>query len=192
MNLTRSSPRAGAHPLAFLASAFALGIALWHFAGGDWLTWTACSVAGGCTALYLRERWLAIWFLAIAFAAAGGLAYQGEIRDVDPRRLRTAIDTGLVRSGDPVEIEGSVTAAEPVPDGIFLTVAADRFVYRGEMRKASGNVRMFAAIADEDAAEDYRAMELMPGDKVRTICRLMREDAYLNPGVTPRRELMNR
>ncbi|HSI88499.1 MAG TPA: ComEC/Rec2 family competence protein, partial [Pyrinomonadaceae bacterium] len=50
----------------------------------------------------------------------------------------------------------------------------------------------FASIAGEEAADDYRAINLSPGDEVRTICRLMREDAYLNPGVTLRRELMDR
>ena len=178
--------------MAFLAGAFALGIALSHFAGGSWWGWASSAIAGGSAALILRRRMIATLFLAVAYAGAGGLAYQAEIRDVDPTRLRSKIDSGALRSGDPVEIGGTVTAAEPVPDGIFVSVAAREIVYRGETEEASGTVRMFAAIAGEVTAEDYREMNLMPGDEVRTMCRLMREDAYLNPGVTPRRELMDR
>jgi competence protein ComEC len=192
MNLTRSSPRGGAHPLAFLAGAFALGIVIPHFSGGVWWPWAAGAVAAGCAALALRERRLAAVFLAAAFAGAGGLAYQLEKNDIDPTRVRTAIDSGAVASGDPVEIGGKVIAAEPVPDGIFLTVAAGEIIHRGEARVASGSVRMFAAAPGDEAADDYRAMAIRPGDRIRTICRLLREDAYLNPGVPPRRELMDR
>src|SRR5690606_34202256 len=117
-------------------------------------------------AFIFRERRCAVALLAIAFAGAGAAAYQLEKGDVDPLRLKAQIDSGAIMSGDPVEIEGRVKAVEPIPDGMFMTVAAERAGYRDRFGEATGNVRMVVPVRTAEARADLAALELIPGTRM--------------------------
>lgn len=141
--------------------------------------------------IILLARKLAIVFLAIAFTALGAFYFQIREAATTPDRLKLAYETGQIRSGDPVEVEGVLLGKpEPAINGYFLEMKADRVFYKGEQRRVSGNVRLFAPLRGDEIVTEYGRLELGYGSRVRIACNLRREDAFLNPGVTSRKDLL--
>ncbi|MGH9947665.1 MAG: ComEC/Rec2 family competence protein [Pyrinomonadaceae bacterium] len=189
----KSKPNFTLNPLLWLAASFAVGIisALWLSTSN--ITATLIIVAFGGLAIILRARREATFLILIAFSVLGSVSYQNEIKGVASDRLRRLYDEGIINSGDPVEIEGVLSdEPEPAPDGYFLSVKASRLIYKGEERAASGITRLFLPISDDNSRADVSALDLKFGDRVLIACRLEREDRYLNPGVAPRKQILDR
>jgi competence protein ComEC len=140
----------------------------------------------------LLARKLAIVFLAIAFTALGAFYFQSRETTASPDRLKLAYESGQIRSGDPVEVEGILRGKpEPAINGYFLEMKADRVFYKAEQRGVSGNVRFFAPLRSGEIVTEYERLELKYGSRVRIAANLRREDAFLNPGVASRRDLLD-
>ncbi|HQU92046.1 MAG TPA: ComEC/Rec2 family competence protein, partial [Pyrinomonadaceae bacterium] len=56
---------------------------------------------------------------------------------------------------------------------------------------ASGDVRIFVPLDGLEPQTDLASLNLRSGTTIRTACELLREDQYLNPGVMPRRQLLD-
>ena len=150
-----------------------------------------CLAAALLTTILLARK-LAIVFLAIAFTALGAFYFQTRKATVSPDRLKAAYETGQIRSGDPVEVEGTLRGKpEPAINGYFLEMNADLVFYKDEQRGVSGNVRFFAPLSGDEIVGEYERLELRYGSRVRIACNLRREDAFLNPGVTSRKDLLD-
>jgi competence protein ComEC len=136
------------------------------------------------TAVLLRSTASATFLILIATFFAGLGSAKIEKDDVAPDRVKVLYDSGMISSGDPVEIEGILRGRpEASIQGYVLTLAVERLRHRAEEVKASGNVRLFLRSPTDS--------DLKYGSRIRVLTRLERDDGYLNPGVKPRREILD-
>ena len=180
------------NPLAWLAVCFAAGCLMAGLFGGFWPVYLIIALFGGLLTSIFKRQKIALGFLAVSFAAAGGLHFRITDQDLRGNRLKSLYDTGQINSGDPLEIEG-VLSAEPeaAVGGIFLYLSAETLFYKGEKMDISGNVRFFAYFRDEQSAHEYAQRDLKYGSGIRVAGNLRREDNYLNPGVIPHRKILD-
>ncbi len=167
----------------WLAAIFAAGIALFSsFMIAGWTLAIGC-VLFAAGSLVVRRGGVATALVSAAFLFAGGFAYHAEIAAIKTDRIRVIYDSGSIRSGEPVEITGSISdELENGFDGNYIRLDVESISSGGRSRVASGKVRLFAPITTFEMAEDYRRLELRAGKRVRVTCRLEREDRFRNPG----------
>jgi competence protein ComEC len=116
-----------------------------------------------------------------------------EVSGISEDRIARIYDSGRVASGEPVEIEGSVIGGtEPAMDGVFVNISVRRLSNRGSDMAASGRVRMFLPLTNLSAVQDLETLKLRHGVVVKITGVLNREDSFLNPGVTPRKDILHR
>lgn len=188
-----SRPTFNRQPLLLLAVCFAIGILIGKFVAVSLLV-----AAGGvvfCTvaAFIFKKNDPATLFLAAAFVFAGVFAFQAEVlRNNRADRVKVLYDNGTFISGSPAEVEG-VLAGRPEPsfEGEFLILRSEKLRYRGNEHNVSGNVRVFVP-APPSLNIRSEMSDLKYGSRVRIACNLDREDEFLNPGVQPRREILDR
>ena len=192
----RKPPNFNRNPMLWLAAAFAAGILAGGLVNSDLrVLLPMCAVLAALTAI-LRNHTAASYAILFAFAAAGAVSIQIERISVAPDRIRVLYDSGAIRSGDPVEIEGVLTGRpEPSIDGVFLNLRSEAIKHRGSDRQVSGNVRLFLPQPESRNTESdvkFDVSDLKYGSRIRVACQLTREDAFLNPGVMPRKKMLDR
>ncbi len=212
MPTDRKTPNFSRNAVLWLAVAFSVGILLARFVPfGETLLPTILVIVFASLALAFSKYGLSTVFIGLSFVSIGVLSFLCEVeRNTVPNRLSVLYDSGRLRSGEPVEIEGVLTAGrEPSVDGDLITLRATKIRYRGEDRDVTGKVRLFvqnaAAISEitnlryemsESTSEisDLRSRisDLKYGSRIRVSCKLEREDDFLNPGVMPRRQMLDR
>ena len=180
------------YPMLWLAVCFAAGILIANSVSIDLKISLAISAVFAVIAFLLNKHSIATLFVAVSFVSAGVLVFQCELkRNTADDRLRVLFDNGVVGSGSPVEVEGVLLGRpEPSVDGEFLTLRAETLRYRGDERHVSGNVRLFVPVAADGS--ELPKSDLKYGSRIRIACILEREDEYLNPGVQPKREILDR
>lgn len=175
-------------------AAFVFGIVTAKFAFDDLMIWFEAAAILAAAAFVLRNSRIFALVLMAAFSAAGGAAFSSEIRSVTPERIRHLYDTGRIGSGEPVEIEG-VLAAGPEPrfDGIEFPVRVEKLIFKSEEMPAAGTVRLSLTTEPLPGKDPPIRLErpLVYGSRIRVAVRLIRDDGYLNPGITPRREILD-
>ena len=191
--------RYSAMPLVWLTSAFALGIIfakLIPSLANPYMSATLAVVPiliAIIVAFLFRKHLFATGLLLFAFFWLGAILFHNETLGISEDRIARIYDSGRVASGDPVEIEGSVIGGtEPAMDGVFVSIAVRRLSNRVNEMAASGRVRMFMPLTNPAAVHDLEALRLRYGAVVTITCVLNREDSFLNPGVTPRKEILHR
>jgi len=176
-------------PLVFLATAFALGVLAGNFLAIDLYVLVVAAVLACAIAIAFRGISIGVTAVVLGFVAAGSLSLIAERQSVSPDRIRSIYDGGRVESASPVEIEGVLsTFPEAAFEGSFLTLSTTRLSVRGEHIDTSGRVRVFVPRTEAESG----IARLVYGSSVRVACHLQREDEYRNPGVTPRREILDR
>ena len=185
-----------AHPLAWLAGAFATGILGTHFFSTPvFLPLFVCFISSllALICLFKRKPAAAPAFVAIAFLLAGTCLASLEKRSVRSDRLRALIDQGTIAFGEPVELTG-VLARDPesAPFGFFLTLRAEQLRRKDLDRTASGVVTLLLPVQDQQTKDDYQKLELRYGARVRVMTVLNRADNYRNPGVSRFTEYLDR
>jgi hypothetical protein len=190
MNRQSAPPNFTLYPLLWLSVCFAAGIAAAGYSDLDWRLFLAGSLLFGClTALFLNRR--SVILLALAFAFLGGLCFQSQEQNADPYSLKGLYETGHIKTGDPVEIEGVLTGKpELTLNGHFLALRAVKIRYKGAEHAVTGNVRFFAPSRDESTSNEYAALDLRYGSRVRIAANLQRDERFLNPGVVSRIDLL--
>jgi competence protein ComEC len=177
------------HPALWLASSFSIGICIASLAGFDLVVTATVAAMLAFAAVVMRRSPLAPVLILSAFVFAGSASYTAERTGIPQNRIRALYDSGLIRSGEPVEIEGVMTGGpEPSNDGVFLNLQAEKLSYQGREADVTGRVRLFLP----DRANTADTTYLTYGSRIRVPCSLEREDEYLNPGVTTRREILDR
>jgi competence protein ComEC len=175
-------------------AAFALGMTAAKFADTGLFVWLVAALVFAVLAISFRKRRAAAVLAMAAFTAAGGAAYNFELRSITPERIREIYDTGRIASAEPVEVEGVLAAGvEPRYDGIEFLLAVEKLTYKGEEMPAAGNVRLFLTTEPLPGSDPPAQLEreLKYGSRIRVAVRLTRDDGYLNPGITPRRDVMD-
>lgn len=180
-----------------VAVCFAAGILTAQCAAIDTRISLSVCVAAAVLAFIFRKTGIATALIALTFAAAGTLSLQVEVNSVRPDRIKALYDNGTIKSGSPVEVEGVLLGRpEPSMDGEFITLRADALRYRGNDLDVSGVVRIFVptskTVEPDDPNLRSEISNLKYGSRIRVASELEREDEYLDPGVMPRREVLDR
>lgn len=190
--------RYSAMPLVWLTVAFAFGIvsanAIPSLANPfhSNIAFVPLLVALAAAFLFRKYSFNAVLVL-FAFFWIGAILFHVEVSGISENRIARIYDSERVASGDPVEIEGSVIGGtEPAMDGVFVSIAVEQLSNRGNEMAPSGRVRMFLPLTNPNAVLDLEALGLRHGTVVNVTGVLNREDSYLNPGVTPRKEILHR
>lgn len=192
--------RFASSPLLALAVALSTGIALEHYftlpsksilifglvLGTGFTLFSVALVAK-------KRRTPASRFLLAAFFCAGIALSSIASRDVQPNRIAQMYDSGLIASADPVELTGVVQGQpEPAPDSFYLTLRAERIRFKRSERDASGTVLLLAHANEPRVREEFDALELRHGARVRVVTTLDRDENFRNPGVLPLTEYLDR
>lgn len=189
---TTNSKIFSSYPLAWLSAAFALGILFAGYASLDHRFSLLYMCSSALAAFVLRGRSYAAIVVVAAFVFAGAFCYQFEIADISSDRIKVLYDSGQIASAMPVEVEGTVFGRpEPAMDGVFIRLSASRILSAANERSASGTVRLFLPVTDAEQFADLDALDLRSGTRVRIACEIIREDKFLNPGVLPRKQLLD-
>ena len=93
------------HPLLWLASAFAIGIAVAALTEIDLVISGAMTVASAIGAYAFKDRAGASYLLLSAFLFLGSFCFQFEIASTPEHRIKRIYDEARIASGTPVEIE---------------------------------------------------------------------------------------
>ena len=181
--MQKSSPDFSIYPLLWLAICFSSGILTANFLNLDWKIYlTVCLFAAVFTAIFIKRN-LSVAFLALAFFAVGAFCFQSKIQSIAENRLKNLYDKNIITSGDPIEIEGVLqTKPELAVNGFFLELKAERAIYKTENLDVSGKVRLFAIVPNEQIAEEYEALNLEYGSRIRVACRLGTRRRILKSG----------
>ncbi|MEO5859607.1 MAG: ComEC/Rec2 family competence protein [Pyrinomonadaceae bacterium] len=180
------------YPLLWAAIAFGFGVVLAQVSGADWRMWLGSTVVLGAIAFAVRGSQAGKYLALFTVLFAGALIHQFQISNVAEDRIKRIYDEGLIASGTPVELEGSLIGLpEPAYDGAFIRVAAGQLTSRKITTSDSGNVRLFVPLDGPEQQSDLTSLDLRSGTIIRTACELLREDQFLNPGVMPRRQLLD-
>ena len=108
-------------------------------------------------------------------------------------RLAQFYEQGLITSGEPVELTGTVDGPpERAPDRIFLRLSARKIEFRQSEHDCAGTVLLTAHIADDKRRRTFDALELRHGTRIRVMVALDREDTFRNPGVLQFTEYLER
>lgn len=193
-SLRTSNAQLTLYPLAWLAAAFAVGVLLSSALTLGTAIWLTGALLAALAAFILKYRQRAASLLLfLAFICAGGLLHQIEYTGIRPDRLKTLYDNGSFRSGEFVEVVGTIAREpEPAVNGFFLRIDCDILLYQKQKNKVSGTVRLFVPIDNEADALRYETLSLSAGDKIAASVELKREERYLNPGVRSRKENLDR
>ena len=179
-------------PLLWFTCAFAFGIAAASFTDVHFAIAGALTVTCVFAAYILRERSAAPYPLLAAFFTLGAFCCQFEIASTPEHRLKRIYDEGHIASGTPVEVEGTLIGRpEPAPNGAIIKLRSDRLIRAGSEIHTTGTVRIFIPLSESEQFADFHTLELSSGTHIRTACELMREDQFLNPGVIPRRRVLD-
>ena len=180
------------YPFLWLCVCFCVGILSANFFAFDWkISLCFCLVFALLTIIFINRKFAAI-YLFVAFGFLGAFVFQIENENILANRLRKIYDEKVIESGEPVEIEGVLQGRPELSvNGFFFKLKAEKIIYKGLIRDASGVAKFFAPIEDERIAEEYAQLNLQYGSRIRIACNLRREESYLNPGVISRRKILD-
>lgn len=187
----RTPPNFTLYPLLWLSLCLAAGITAARYSSLDWRLFLAGTlIFGSLTVLVLNRK--PVILLALAFIFLGGLCFQSQEQNPPPSSLKGFYETGRIKTGDPVEIEGVLTGKpELTVNGHFFALRAAKIWHMGTEQAVTGNVRFFAPSRNEDTANEYATLDLRYGSRVRIAANLQRDERFLNPGVVSRIDLLD-
>ncbi|MGZ8846039.1 MAG: ComEC/Rec2 family competence protein [Pyrinomonadaceae bacterium] len=187
-------------PLLTLAVSLSIGILLGHYlAGQHRASFTigivfliSASMAAASYAVR-RKPELATLFLTTLFLIAGTVLSLIENEPVASNRLSRMYDEGVISVGEPVELTGTIEGQpEPAPQSFYLTLKAQRMRIKGIDFDVTGSILLRARLATDQVKNEYDALKLRHGARIRVMTSLDREDDFRNPGVMPFTEYLER
>ncbi len=191
-------PRFVTAPLLSLAVAVCGGIIVQHYSKLDSRSFAivlAVAVAASIICLVSLKGGKLVastLSLLIAFFCTGTVLVRTMDRPL-ANRISTMYDQGAIGPGDSVEIVGVVVGEpEPAPYSFYLTMRVERVATKGSERDASGTVLLLAQASTEKVKQEYDALALHHGARLRVMTKLDREDNFRNPGVSQFTEYLER
>ncbi|MEP6900170.1 MAG: ComEC/Rec2 family competence protein [Actinomycetota bacterium] len=180
------------YPLFLLAVCFAFGILAGKFIETGWqFSLGICLIFAILTASFIKQK-IALIFLSLAFIVSGVFCFQIKNQTISANRLKKIYDENLIKSGEPVEIEGVLRGKpELAVGGFFLELTSEKLIYKNAEQNVSGNIRLFASVPNEQISSEYEQLNLQYGSKVRVAGNLRREDDFLNPGGISGKEIFD-
>jgi competence protein ComEC len=192
--------RFASSPLLVLAVAIAAGILVGHYFAHQSKSILVLSIALGvgltlfCIAVISKKKLTAASvFLIAAFFCVGLTLSLIEGRSIKPNRIAQMYDQGIITVSEPVELTGTIQGQpESAPDSFYLTLRTERINFKGIEREASGDVLLLAHAREQQVREEYDALELRHGARVRVMTTLDRDEGFRNPGALPVTEYLER
>jgi competence protein ComEC len=185
-----------AHPLALLATAFALGILVTLF---FWMPiWLLVIISALATLLSAaanlkRKKSIAILFVTLAVFFLGSSLAAIEKSNVPATQLRRLLNEGTIGIGEPIELTGVLEQdPEVAPERLYLFLRVQMVRFRETEREASGEVLLFAPVSGESTHREFDQLDLRYGARVRVMTMLERADTFRNPGVSSFTEYLDR
>lgn len=200
MIATHLQGRFVASPLLILAVAISVGILAGRYIPLQSKSILIISITIGVCATFLaiarisnKKTVSASLSLLIAFVVAGFALSLIENRPISPDRLARLYDEGVLSAGEPVELSGIIQGQpEVAPDGFYLALKVESIRFQGAEHKASGAVLLLAHTRAPQIKEEYDALELRHGARVRVMTTLDREENFRNPGASSFTEYLER
>lgn len=184
------------YPLVQLAAAFAVGILLatWiHVPHPTLLVLLGVSSILALAAFLKTKLLAASAFVTMTFLLAGAGLTSMQNSSVPQNQLKRLLDTGELVVGDPIELTGVLTRQpESGPVGVYLTLRVEKLTSKGIERASSGTVALLLAAYGNPSEEEYKALELCYGARIRVMSALKRADNFRNPGVSSFTEYLER
>src|SRR5262249_17024951 len=157
------------------------------------LTVTALFVmatAASISLLVLKKEAGATITLLASFAVCGVMLAAVERTADKGSRLGSLYESTIISPDDPVELTGILsTPPEPAPQGCYLDVAVESIGVRDEVIATSGRVWLMNTQLNED---EFKAVGLDYGSRIRVLIRLERARAFSNPGSPDFNEFLER
>lgn len=192
-------PRFVSAPLLPVAAALCGGIIVQHYLKLNTRTFgivMAFALAASIISLASLKRGKLVastLFLLIALFCTGIAIVRSTDRPPAANRISTMYDEGAIASGDPIELVGVVVGEpEPAPHSFYLTMRVERVAFKRSERVASGTVLLLAQAPIEKLKQEYDALALHHGARLRVMTKLDREDDFRNPGVSQFTEYLER
>ena len=192
-------PRFVSAPLLPLAAALGGGIIVQHYFTLNTRSFAielvvALVASIICLASFKRGKLVvSTLFLLIAFFCTGIVLVRTNDGPPAANRISTMYDQGVIAPGDPVEIVGVVAGEpEPAPQSFYLTLRVERVGFKASERDASGTVLLLGQAPTEKLKQEYDALALHHGARLRVMTKLDREDDFRNPGVSQFTEYLER
>jgi competence protein ComEC len=121
--------------------------------------------------------------LLLGFACAGAGLWALHAANVAPSRVVKLHERGAWRIDEPVELIGTLAAApEAAPDRFYLSLNAEQLATLNQTHAATGTVQIAAPLRDDAARQDYVALRLDYGTRVRMLVTLNPGGGFGNPG----------
>src|SRR5439155_14576663 len=154
-------------PLLVLAAAIAVGVFLGHYLAPKSQSVLIFSIAASVgfailSVWLMRKRRLAptAVVLVTTFLLTGLILSLIENHSLALHRISRMYQQGIIISGDPVELTGTIDGQpEPAPESFYLKLRAERIGFRGVELNASGTVLLLAHTRDRQVEKDYDALE---------------------------------
>lgn len=186
-------------PLFPLTAALCGGIILQHYVQFNSRTLAivvAVALVASITCVALRKRGRLVastLFLLVAFFCTGIVLVRSSDQPPAANRISTMYDQGAIAAGDPVEIVGVVSGEpEPAPRSFYLTMRVEGVAFKNSERDASGTLLLLAQVPTEKLKQEYHALTLQHGARLRVMTKLDRENDFRNPGVSQFTEYLER
>ncbi len=171
------------YPLLWLSISFAIGIFLVNFLQLDWKIYLITTIISAILAIVFLKKTYAHIFILLAFIAGGGFYSQIQKQNEPLDSLKLLYSSNRINSGDPVEVEGILQGKPELSVGGFsLILKSEKLIYKGEIIKTSGKIRLFSGVRDEQTQAEYDDLALHYGTRIRVAADLNREEKFLNPG----------
>jgi competence protein ComEC len=219
--LESKSQKFAPHPLAQLATAFAVGIlgAQYFIISISLLISSAAfaSLLGGVTLLVhirtknpngIKKLRVATLFVAVTTLLLGASLATLERSEVPADQIKRLINEGTVSVGEPVELTGVLERdPEVASERLYLQLRVQRIRARSIKlnppaqsthssepieREASGVVILLASVPTKLVAEEFARLDLRYGARIRVMTMLERTDSFRNPGVASFTEYLDR
>lgn len=196
MSVTPHKPSFNLNPFVLLAGSLSTGVLLTKIVNPPPLFCLALGAALSTLAIIALKRnslTRAAFFIVLAFASAGASLALAEEVAVDDERVRRFYEDGRIDSGEPVEITGALERApEVAPDGLRMSLRVERLKSGADEYEAKGRVEFFAPTRENRLRDEYDALELRRGARLRAMVGLERDAGFRNPGVSPYTEFLDR
>jgi competence protein ComEC len=180
------------YPLLWAAIAFGFGVAMSQVAILDWRIGLTASAVLCLISILVRGARVTSYLTLGCVFFLGAFIHQFQVANLSENRIRHIYDEGRFASGTPVEVEGALIGRpETAYEGAFIKLNAELIQRETNKQDASGIVRFFLPLHSDEQVSNLRSQNLRSGDRIRIACELIREDQFLNPGVMPRRQLLD-
>lgn len=143
-----------------------------------------CSVVA-LVGILTNKQSIAGWALLLAMFFAGSMMAVEEGRVVHLSGLKQLLAGNKITSGQPLTLTGVLNGPpEFARDRLYLTLRIESVTLGENVRNSSGVVSLLAPFRTATSEQEYRALQLHYGARIRVHTTFNRTDNYRNPGVS--------